>query len=128
MMWLGFGIAAVVACVAGVLLQKNGNELKKKDELIVEKDAEIGRLIEQLAYVSAERDEKGAVLAKFEQEFEDRVDEIVQSSIEKISHAEEAKEEAIRAAQDNYEAAAEVHALLKEKEELIDQLQRKIAG
>lgn len=127
-MWLGFGIAAVVACVAGVLLQKNGNELKKKDELIVEKDAEIGRLIEQLAYVSAERDEKGAVLAKFEQEFEDRVDEIVQSSIEKISHAEEAKEEAIRAAQDNYEAAAEVHALLKEKEELIDQLQRKIAG
>ena len=127
-MWLGFGIAAVVACVAGVLLQKNGNELKKKDELIVEKDAEIGRLIEQLAYVSAERDEKGAVLAKFEQEFEDRVDEIVQSSIEKISHAEEAKEEAVRAAQDNYEAAAEVHALLKEKDELIDQLQRKIAG
>ena len=128
MMWLGFGIAAVVACVAWVLLQKNGNELKKKDELIVEKDAEIGRLTEQLAYVSAERDEKEAVLAKFEQEFEDRVDEIVQSSIEKISHAEEAKEEAIRAAQDNYEAAAEVHALLKEKEELIDQLQRKIAG
>jgi phenylalanyl-tRNA synthetase alpha subunit len=121
MMLMGFGIAAVAACVTWVLLQKNGNELKKKD-------AEIGRLTEQLASVSTERDEKGAALAKFEQEFEERVDEIVQSSIEKISHAEETKEEAVRAAQDNYEAAAEVHALLKEKEELIDQLQRKIAG
>jgi phenylalanyl-tRNA synthetase alpha subunit len=128
MMLMGFGIAALVACVTVVLLQKNGNELKKKDKLIVEKEAEIGRLTEQLASVSTERDEKGAALAKFEQEFEDRVDEIVQSSIEKISHAEETKEEAVRAAQDNYEAAAAVHALLKEKEELIHQLQRKIAG
>jgi hypothetical protein len=52
------------------------------------------------------------------------MDEVVESSIQKLSHAEQAKEEAIRAAQDNYEAAAEVHALLKEKEALINRLQK----
>lgn len=156
MMWLGLGIAAVVAGVAAVLLQKKSGELGKKDavieekdsaisqkegeisqkeslirqkdELIAQKDAEIKRLGTELAAVSTERDEKRGALEKLEQEFEDKMDEVVQSSIQKIAHAEEAKEEAVRAAQDNYEAAAEVHALLKEKEALINKLQQKVTG
>jgi hypothetical protein len=52
------------------------------------------------------------------------MDEVVESSIQKISHAEQAKEEAIQAAQDNYEAVADAHAQLKEKDELIKKLQK----
>ena len=155
-MLLGLGIAALVAVVAMVLVKKKGGELakvealvddkeraiaqkeseisqkeqqlKQKDELVAGKDAEIARLSEELAAASAERDEKAAALAKLEEEFESKMDEVVQSSIQKISHAEEAREEAVRAAQDNYEAAAEVHALLKEKEALINRLQKQAGG
>lgn len=51
------------------------------------------------------------------------MDEVVQSSIQKITHAEQAKEEAIQAAQDNFEAAAEANTRLKEQEQLIKKLQ-----
>ena len=78
--------------------------------------AEITSLKQELA-------EKNKELASVEERFEKQMEEVVQSSIQKISHAEEAKEEAIQAAQDNFEAAAEANARLKEKEELIKQLQ-----
>ncbi len=48
-------------------------------------------------------------------EFDERMDKVVQSSIQKIEYAEQVKEEAIQVAQDNLEAATEIHALLKEK-------------
>jgi hypothetical protein len=67
--------------------------------------------------------EKSGALQKLEQEFEEQMDDVVQSSLQKISHAEQAKEEAIQAAQDNYEAAAEAHAQLREKDALIKKLQ-----
>lgn len=120
-MWLGLIVAVVVACAAAVLLQKKAGELSRKE-------GEIRRLTEELALACAERDEKRAALEKLEKEFEEKVDDVVQTSIQKISHAEQAKEEAVRAAQDNYEAAAEVHALLKEKEALINRLQQKVVG
>lgn len=137
-MWLGLGVAIVVACIAAVLLQKKNREIREKSgeigqintelaqiaEVITRKDGEIRRLSEELAAVKAERDEKRTALEKLEREFEDQMDEVVQSSIQKLSHAEQAKEEAVRAAQDNYEAVAEVHALLKEKEALINKLQQ----
>ena len=50
------------------------------------------------------------------------MDKVVQSSIQKISHAEQAKEEAVQAAADNYDVAAEAHAQLKEKDALIKEL------
>lgn len=155
-MWLGLGVAVIVALVAVVLLQKKGGEvtrkeaiisekdsaisqkeseisrkeniIRQKDELLAQKDTEINRLGEEIAAIIVERDEKRAALEKLEQEFEEKMDDVVQSSIQKIAHAEQAKEEAVRAAQDNYEAAAEVHALLKEKEALINKLQKQVTG
>ena len=62
-------------------------------------------------------------LAGVEKNFEAQMDEVVQSSIQKITHAEQAKEEAIQAAQDNFEAAAEANARLREKEAQLKQLQ-----
>ena len=67
--------------------------------------------------------EKSQELKKMEKSFEEQMDEVVQSSLQKITHAEEAKEEAIQAAQDNFEAAAEANTQLREKDALIKKLQ-----
>lgn len=158
-MFLGFGVAALVAVVALVLVKKKGGEVAKvqamvddkelaiaqkeseisqkeqqlsqkeqelsqKEEQLSQKDEEIERLSGELTAAVSERDEKAQALSKLEEEFESKMDDVVQSSIQKISHAEKAREEAVQAAQDNYEAAAEVHALLKEKEALINKLQQ----
>lgn len=109
-MWLILGIALVAVAVLVMLLLKKNRELQ--------------RLTEELAVIEQDRDEKSAAYDTLQQEFDQKMDAVVQSSIQKISHAEQAREEAVQAAQDNYEAAAEVHALLKEKEELINKLQK----
>jgi biopolymer transport protein ExbB/TolQ len=114
MMWLALAVVVVVAGISTVLLQKKNGEIKK--------------LSIELAAASQERDEKASAFESLQREFDDKMDRIVQSSIEKIAHAESAKEEAVQAAQDNYEAAAEVHALLKEKEALINKLQKQTIG
>jgi biopolymer transport protein ExbB/TolQ len=110
MMWLVLAVAVIVAGISAVLLQKKNGEIKK--------------LSIELAAANQERDEKSSAFDALERKFDEEMDEVVQSSIEKITHAENAKEEAVKAAQDNYEAAAEVHALLKEKEALINKLQK----
>lgn len=79
-------------------------------------DDERDRLRQQLA-------EKTNALEELETNFESKMDEVVQSSIQKIAHAEEAKEEAIQAASDNYDAAAEAYAVIKEKDALIKKMQ-----
>lgn len=84
---------------------------------------EVDALSLELASVKSELEKKNEQLATVEQRFEEKMQEVVQSSIDKITHAEEAKEEAIQAAQDNFEAAAEANVRLKEKEELIRKLQ-----
>ena len=81
------------------------------------------KIAQELASLKIELKDKSRKLETAEQRFEEQMDEVVQSSIQKITHAEQAKEEAIQAAQDNFEAAAEANARLKEKEELIKQLQ-----
>jgi chromosome segregation ATPase len=81
------------------------------------------KLADEIATLKKELEEKKQELATVEERFEKKMDEVVQSSIQKISHAEQAKEEAIQAAQDNFEAAAAANTKLKEKEELIKQLQ-----
>lgn len=113
---LALGGAAIIGMVAVFLVQK--------------KTAEIQKLAAELAAVQQERDESRARLGELEEleaRFEEKVDDVVQSSIQKIAHAEEAKEEAVKAAQDNYDAAAEAHALLREKEAIIKELQSKIS-
>mgnify|MGYP001823814726 FL=1 len=85
--------------------------------------ADSEKLGEEIAALKKELEEKTKELATVEKRFEEQMDEVVQSSIQKITHAEQAKEEAIQAAQDNFEAAAEANARLKEKDELIRQLQ-----
>jgi len=82
-----------------------------------------GELAAEIASLKKELEEKTRELKTVEERFEKQMEEVVQSSIQKISHAEQAKEEAIQAAQDNFEAAAEANAKLKEKEQLIKQLQ-----
>ena len=86
-------------------------------------DDEVERLKEELERVSTERDEGKAALLEAEKKFEESIDEVVQSSIQKISHAEEARDEAVKAAEDNYEMVAEAHARLAEKDKLIKELQ-----
>lgn len=81
------------------------------------------KIAQELASLKIELKDKSRKLETAEQRFEEQMDDVVQSSIQKITHAEQAKEEAIQAAQDNFEAAAEANARLKEKEELIKQLQ-----
>ncbi len=109
MVWLALGGAVIVTVVAVILLQK--------------KSKQINKLSEELALCQRERDKKSGALEKLENSFEEQMDQVVQSSIEKISHAEHAKEEAVKAASDNFEVASETHALLKEKEALIRKLQ-----
>jgi hypothetical protein len=86
-------------------------------------NAEAEKLGEELAAVKNQLQKKSDALRKLEKEFEEQMDDVVQSSLQKISHAEQAKEEAVQAAQDNYEAAADAHAQLKEKDALIKKLQ-----
>lgn len=109
MMWLAIGGAIIVMIIAAALLQK--------------KSVEISRLTEELALLRQEWDEKKSTFEKQEKDCEEEIDRVVQSSIQKISHAEQAKEEAVQAAHDNYEVAAQAHILLKEKEALIKELQ-----
>ena len=109
MAWIALGGAIVVVVITLVLLQK--------------KSAEIASLTKELTLLAQERDEKSSALKELEEKFEEKMDAVVQSSIQKISHAEQAKEEAVQAAADNYEVAAETHARLKEKEALIKELQ-----
>ncbi|MGA7278418.1 MAG: hypothetical protein WBW79_10800, partial [Desulfocapsaceae bacterium] len=96
---------------------------KKQQEQASMDSAEAEKMAEELAAVKSALQEKSDALLKLEQEFEEQMDDVVQSSLQKISHAEQAKEEAIQAAQDNYEAAAEAHAQLWEKDALIKKLQ-----
>lgn len=112
--WLVAGVAVIVAAISLLLLFK--------------KNRDVQQLTEELAVVRQDRDEKSAAYEALQKDFEGQMDEVVQASIEKISHAEHAREEAVQAAQDNYEAAAEVHALLKEKEELINKMKQKTTG
>ncbi|NNK14963.1 MAG: hypothetical protein HKP52_12060 [Desulfofustis sp.] len=98
-------------------IHKNLEENSKKNNIDSEKVAE------EVATLKKELEAKNEELATVEERFEKQMDEVVQSSIQKISHAEQAKEEAIQAAQDNFEAAAAANTKLKEKEELIKQLQ-----
>ncbi|MFW2368064.1 MAG: hypothetical protein ACN4GW_16730 [Desulforhopalus sp.] len=111
--FLALGVAIITFLLAIVLTQKKSGELKK--------------LTEELIAVQKEKDEISARLEDIELRFEEKVDDVVQSSIQKISHAEEAKEEAVKAAHDNYEAAAEAIALLREKEATIKELQGKVS-
>ena len=85
--------------------------------------AEISRLTTELEAACRERDEKSAALLSLEEKFEEAVDDVVQSSIDKINHAEQAKEEAVKAAEDNYEMVVEAHAKIAEMDKLIKQLQ-----
>lgn len=108
--FVALGIAVVVAVIAVVLLQKKSGELQK--------------ISDEFDQVKQERDEKGEALATLEATFEEEMDKVVTSSIQKIAHAETAKEEAVQAAEDNYEVAADAHAQLKEKDEIIKKLQQ----
>ncbi|MBT8329762.1 MAG: hypothetical protein KJN87_08665 [Desulfofustis sp.] len=98
-------------------INKNLEENSKKNNI------DSGKVAEEVATLKKELEAKNEELATVEERFEKQMDEVVQSSIQKISHAEQAKEEAIQAAQDNFEAAAAANTKLKEKEELIKQLQ-----
>ena len=101
-------------------------ELAERNKKLEELSAAAGtteKLSQELASLKKELGEKIQELAIVEKRFEEQMDDVVQSSIQKITHAEQAKEEAIQAAQDNFEAAAEANTLLKEKEQLIKQLQ-----
>lgn len=111
--FLTLGVAIITFLLAVLLVQKKSGELKK--------------LTKELTTVQRERDETNTRLEELELRFDDKVDDIVQSSIQKITHAEEAKEEAVKAAHDNYEAAAEAHALIREKDAIIKELQDKLS-
>ncbi len=109
MVWLALSGSVIVVVITLILLQK--------------KSGEISRLSKELNLLRQERDEKSSALKQLEDNFEEKMDKVVESSIQKIAHAEQAKEEAVQAASDNYEVAAEAHAQIKEKEALIKKLQ-----
>ena len=141
-MWGGYATAVIVAAVAAMLLQKKGGgnsqEFARVEELfgklsLLEKELSeaknsLVRKEQELKAALQDRDGKASALEALENDFESKMDEVVQSSIEKISHAEQAKEDAVQAAGDNYEAAAEAYAQLKEKEKIIAELQKKLGG
>ena len=125
---LGGVVIAIVAAV--IVVQKKSGALKhlseeltqarrERDEFLKERDL----ISEEAARIRREKDEKSAALEELENTFEKQMDEVVQSSIEKIAHAEQAKDEAVRAAEDNYEVAAEAYSQLREKDALIKKLQ-----
>jgi DNA repair exonuclease SbcCD ATPase subunit len=141
-MWGGYAAAAIVAGVAAVMLQKKGSgnslDVERAEELFEKlsslekelseaKDSLAGKE-QKLKAATQERDEKASALEALENDFESKMDDVVQSSIQKISHAEQAKEEAVKAAGDNYEAAAEAYAKIKEKEKIIAELQKRLDG
>ena len=128
--WLALGGVVIAIVVAATVVQKKSGALKRlseeltqvrreRDELSEERDL----VSEEVVQIRRERDEKSLALEKLEKTFEEQMDEVVESSIQKIAHAEQAKEEAVRAAKDNYEVAAEAYAQLKDKDELIKKLQ-----
>lgn len=98
-------------------------EVNKKLEETNSAGNEVEKLSQELTSLKKELEEKTREVAAVERRFEEQMDEVVQSSIQKITHAEQAKEEAIQAAQDNFEAAAEANTRLKEQEQLIKKLQ-----
>lgn len=98
-------------------------DLSKKLEETAGPGADAEKLSSEIDTLKAELAAMTEKLAGVEKHFEAQMDEVVQSSIQKITHAEQAKEEAIQAAQDNFEAAAEANARLKEKEAQLRQLQ-----
>jgi len=98
-------------------------EVNKKLEETNSAGMELEKLSQELTSLKKELEEKTREVAAVERRFEEQMDEVVQSSIQKITHAEQAKEEAIQAAQDNFEAAAEANTRLKEQEQLIKKLQ-----
>jgi DNA repair exonuclease SbcCD ATPase subunit len=98
-------------------------EVNKKLEETNSANNEVEKLSQELTSLKKELEEKTREVAAVERRFEEQMDEVVQSSIQKITHAEQAKEEAIQAAQDNFEAAAEANTRLKEQEQLIKKLQ-----
>jgi len=109
MIWLALGSTVLVVVVAFILLQNKAGEVSK--------------LSEELALALQDRDKKSAALEKLENNFEEKMDNVVKSSIQKIAHAEQSKEEAVQAASDNFEIATEAHALLKEKDAIIKKLE-----
>lgn len=111
MIWLALGSTVITIVIAVILLQK--------------KSGEISKLSEELVLIQQERDGKSTALKELEHSFEEKMDKVVQSSIQKIAHAEQSKEEAVQAASDNYEMAAEAHALLKEKDAIIEGLENR---
>ena len=117
--WLALGGVVIAIVVAATVVQKKSGALKRlseeltqvrreRDELSEERDL----VSEEVVQIRRERDEKSLALEKLEKTFEEQIDEVVESSIQKIAHAEQAKEEAVRAAKDNYEVAAEAYAQL----------------
>jgi hypothetical protein len=141
-MWGGYAAAIIVAGVAAMMLQKksggNSQDFERAEELLgklslVEKelraaqDSLVGKE-QELKAALQDRDEKASALEALENDFESKIDDVVQSSIQKIAHAEQAKEDAVQAAGDNYDAAAEAHAQIKEKEKIIAELQKQLAG
>ena len=141
-MWGGYAAAIIVAGVALVILQKKdggksqdfqrAEKLNEKvssleKELTKAKESLVGKE-QELKSVLQDRDEKTTALEALENDFESQMDDVVQSSIQKISHSEQAKEDAVQAAEANYEAAAEAHAQIKEKEEIIADLQKQLGG
>ena len=140
-MWGGYAVAVIVAGVAAVMLQKKGDgssqgfEQEKEfsgkislleKELREAKDSLVGKE-QELKAALQDRDEKALALEALENDFESKMDDVVESSIQKISHAEQAKADAVQAAEGNYEAAAEAHAQIKEKEKIIAGLQKQLS-
>lgn len=139
-MWGGYAAAVLVAGIATVMMQKkdrgNGQEVDREQELLekvtlLENDLRevkdsLAAKVQELKTTQQTLNEKASALEALENDFESKMDDIVESSIQKISHAEEAKEEAIEAAEANYEAAAEAHATIKEKESIIADLQKQL--
>lgn len=141
-MWSGYAIAVIVAAVAAIMLQKkggdnsqdveqaeelNGKLLTLEKELSEAKDSLIEKE-QELKAALQDRDEKATELEALENDFESKMDAVVESSIQKIAHAEQAKEDAVQAAEGNYEAAADAHATIKEKEQIIADLQKQLSN
>jgi len=90
------------------------------------KSGEISRLTVELNSVREELREKNSKFLELEEDVDKKIDDVVQSSIQKISHAEQSKEEAVKAAQDNYDAAAEAYGVIRERETTIKELEQKL--
>lgn len=141
-MWGGYAATVIIAIIAVLTIQKkdvtnsrNVDELDKLREKFSLQKKELQKTVDslttkeqELETVQQDRDHNRSKLAALENDFEDKMDDVVQSSIQKISHAEEAKEEAVQAAHDNYEAAAEAFAKIKEQEQIIAELQQQLPG